>query len=69
VARALLTGFGCPQSITTDQGHQFETQLFQSLARICGIQLSRTTAYHPTANGLVERFHWTLKAAIMCHAD
>jgi hypothetical protein len=27
------------------------------------------TAHHPAANGLVERFHWTLKAAIMCHGD
>jgi transposase InsO family protein len=43
VARALLTSwisrFGCPQT-TTDQGHQFESQLFHSLARLCGIQLS-----------------------------
>jgi hypothetical protein len=73
VARALLTGwisrFGCPQTITTDQGRQFESQLFHSLARLCGIQLSRTTAHHAAANGLVERFHRTLKAAIMCHAD
>jgi cleavage and polyadenylation specificity factor subunit 1 len=73
VAHALLTGrisrFGCPQTITTDQGRQFESQLFHSLARLCGIQLSRTTAYHHAANGLVERFHWTPKAAIMCHAD
>jgi transposase InsO family protein len=52
-----------------DQGRQFESQLFKSLAKMCGIQLSRTTAHHPAANGLVERFHWTLKAAIMCHAD
>jgi cleavage and polyadenylation specificity factor subunit 1 len=36
---------------------------------MCGIQLLRTTAHHPAANGLVERFHRTLKAAIMCHAD
>jgi cleavage and polyadenylation specificity factor subunit 1 len=73
VARALLTGwifrFSCPQTITTDQGRQFESQLFQSLARVFGIQLLRTTAHHPAANGLVERFHRTLKAAIMCHAD
>jgi cleavage and polyadenylation specificity factor subunit 1 len=73
VARALLTGwisgFGCPPTITTDQGRQFESHLFQSLARICGIQFARTTAHHPAANGLVERFHRTLKAAIMCHAD
>jgi cleavage and polyadenylation specificity factor subunit 1 len=73
VAHALLTGwisrFGCTQTITTDQGRQFESQLFHPLARLCGIQLSRTTAYHPAANGLVERFHRTLKAVIMCHAD
>ncbi|XP_018571486.1 uncharacterized protein LOC108911133, partial [Anoplophora glabripennis] len=27
----------------------------------------RTTAYHPAANGMVERFHRQLKAAIKCH--
>ncbi|XP_025266774.1 uncharacterized protein LOC112638775 [Camponotus floridanus] len=27
----------------------------------------RTTAYHPQANGMVERFHRQLKAAIRCH--
>jgi cleavage and polyadenylation specificity factor subunit 1 len=73
VVSALLNGwtyrFGCPQTITTDQGRQFESQLFHSLASLCGIQLSRTTAYHPAANGLVERFHRTLKAAIVCHVD
>jgi cleavage and polyadenylation specificity factor subunit 1 len=53
----------------TDQGRQFESLPFHSLAKLCGIQLSRTTAYHPTAERLVERFHRTLKAAIMCHAD
>jgi cleavage and polyadenylation specificity factor subunit 1 len=73
VARALVAGwislFGCLQTITTDQRRQFESQLFRSLAIMCGIQLSRTTAHHPAANGLVERFHRTLKAAIMCHGD
>jgi cleavage and polyadenylation specificity factor subunit 1 len=73
MARTLLTGWishlGCPQTITTDQKWQFESQLFQSLAKMCGIQLSWTTAHHPTVNGLVECFHQTLKAAIMCHAD
>jgi hypothetical protein len=73
VAQVLLTGwisrFGCPQTITTDQGRQFESQLFHALAKLCGIQFSRTTPYHPAANGLVKSFHRTLKAAIICHAD
>ena len=73
VAKALLSGwitcFGCPQTITTDQGRQFESQLFHSLAVMCGINLSRTTAFHPAANGLVERMHRSLRAAIMCRAQ
>jgi cleavage and polyadenylation specificity factor subunit 1 len=64
-----VSRFGCPQTINKDQERQFEFQLSQSLARLCGIQLSRMTAHHPAANGLMERFHRTLKAAIMCHAD
>jgi transposase InsO family protein len=73
VSRALLSGwisrFVCPKIITTDQGRQFESQLFHSLVKMCGIQLRRTTPKHPAANGLVERLHRTMKAAIICHAD
>ena len=73
VARALISGwisrYGCPQTITTDQCPQFESQLFRSLANICGIHLSRTTAFHPAANGLVERIYRSLKAAIMCRGQ
>jgi cleavage and polyadenylation specificity factor subunit 1 len=73
VARAQLTGwisrFGWPQTVTTDRERQMESQLFRSLSKLYGIQLSRTTARHPAANGLVERFHRSFKTAIMCHAD
>jgi hypothetical protein len=49
--------------------HQPPTQLFKSLAKMCGIQLSWATAHHPAANGLLECFHRTIKVAIMCHVD
>lgn len=58
--------FGVPETISTDQGRQFESQLFMELTRLLGALRVRTTAYHPQANGLVERLHRTLKAAIMC---
>jgi hypothetical protein len=59
----------CPQQIRTDQGRQFKAHLFKTLAAITGSSLTRTTAWHPISNSLVERLHQQLKAALMCHAD
>ena len=59
--------FGCPSTITTDRGAQFESELFKRLMSNIGCNHVRTTAYHPAANGMVERFHRQLKAAIMAH--
>lgn len=57
--------YGCPETITTDQGRQFESDLMSELQQFIGSKRIRTCAYHPEANGLVERFHRTIKAAIM----
>lgn len=64
-----ISRFGCPHVITTDQGRQFESDLYRVLGRTLGISKSRTTSYHPAANGMVERFHRHLKAALMCHPN
>jgi len=71
VASTLVTNwiarFGVPDIITTDQGRQFESGLMQALNTTFGIQHVRTSPYHPQANGLVERLHRTLKAALTAH--
>lgn len=73
VARAFYTHwisrFGTPLIITTDQGRQFESNLFKYLGYLTGTNHLRTTAYHPSANGMVERSHRQLKAAIKCHQN
>ncbi|VDP03371.1 unnamed protein product, partial [Schistosoma curassoni] len=61
--------YGCPSTVTTDRGQQFESALFSSLTRLLGTKRIRTTAYHPASNGLVERFHRQLKSALRAHEN
>ena len=61
--------FGAPRTITTDQGSQFEAALFKALSNLVGTNRTRSSPYHPAANGLVERWHRSLKAALMCHGS
>ena len=66
IAQAFITNwiarFGVPHVVTTDRGKQFESHPFASLTNFLGTTRIRTTAYHPIANGLVERFHRQLKS-------
>lgn len=60
-----ISRYGCPVKLTSDQGRQFESQIFQELMKYLGIDKSRTTPYHPQCNGAIERWHRSLKAALM----
>ncbi|GBM83519.1 hypothetical protein AVEN_238282-1 [Araneus ventricosus] len=72
VARTLYDGwiarFSVPE-IITDRGANFESNLFQALTKFLGSCKTRTTAFHPDSNGIVERMHRQLKASIKCHAS
>lgn len=67
-AQALIANWiarlGIPQHITSDRGAQFTSQLWRSISQLLGTELHHTTAYHPQSNGMVERFHRTLKNAL-----
>ncbi|KMQ84301.1 gag-pol protein [Lasius niger] len=61
-----MARFGAPAIITTDRATQFESKLFEALTKLIGSHRTRTTAYYPASNGMIERWHRSLKA-IMCH--
>lgn len=64
-----ISRFGVPLYVVTDRGAQFESELFAELSKITGFHRLRTTSYHPQSNGMVERLHRTLKAAIMARKE
>ena len=68
VARAFIitwvARFGVPSDISSDRGPQFTSGLWNMVAESLGTKIHRTTAYHPQANGLCERFHRSMKAAL-----
>ncbi len=65
---AFLTGwvsrFGVPSTVTSDRGVQFTSSTWQAMCGKLGIHHKLTKAYHPQANGMVERFHRQLKASL-----
>lgn len=61
-----ISRFGVPARITTDQGRQYDSELFRHLNQRLGITRFRTSGYHPQSNGIIERYHRTIKAALKC---
>ena len=64
-AHGWVANYGVPSSITTDRGSQFLSAAWTQLMTTWGIKSHTTTAYHPEANGMVERLHRRLKEAIL----
>lgn len=67
-ARALISNwisrFGIPADITSDRGSQFTSTLWKQMANRLGVHIHHTTAYHPQSNGMIERFHRSLKSSL-----
>ncbi|CAC5392819.1 unnamed protein product [Mytilus coruscus] len=61
LVNSFISIFGVPSQIHTDQGADFESQLFQELCKLIDIDKTRTTVMRPQSNGMAERFIRTLE--------
>jgi transposase InsO family protein len=64
VARALVTEvfsrLGCPQALSSDQGSNFMSELFQETCKLLKVKRINCTAFNPQMQGKVEKFHLRL---------
>jgi hypothetical protein len=61
VARALLTEIfsrlGCPQTLSSDKGSNFMSELFQEMCKLLNVKRINSTSFNPQMQGKVEKFH------------
>ena len=57
----IVTKFGLPDVILTDQGSNFTSKMFSSMCKMFKVDKIQTSAYHPESNGSLERYHLELK--------
>lgn len=62
--RELFCRFGLPETVVSDNGPQLASEEFKAFMRDIGARHVVTAPYHPSTNGLAERFVQTLKSAL-----
>ena len=64
VANAMMGVFcwlGFPEEILTDQGSNFMSEIMQWVTDLLGVKQLKTFPYHPECDGMLERFHATMR--------
>ena len=62
--RSIFARFGVPEQIISDNGPQFISHKFQMFTKRNGIKHITSAPYHPSTNGLAERFVQSFKNAL-----
>ena len=65
----LFSVLGIPEILHSDQGRNFESTILQQTLEVFGVKKSRTTAYHPQGDGMVERLNRSLLQLLHTYVD
>ena len=63
----VISRWGCPLAIHSDQGRTFESKIFMELCRMLEVRKTRTSVRNPRGNGQAERFNRTLLRMIKAY--
>jgi transposase InsO family protein len=64
LVREVFNHIGTPIQLLSDQGKEFGAELMLTLCKVLRVDKIRTSAYHPSTNGCIERFHRTLNSML-----
>ncbi len=67
ILNEFICRFGCPYDLHTDQGTNYTSKLFTELCKLLEIRKTRSSPYHPSGNGQVERYNRTLISMIKAY--
>ena len=67
--RNIFARYGLPTQVVSDNGPPFQSAEYEEFLRQNGIQRILVSPYHPSSNGLGERFVQTFKYAMESAAD
>ena len=56
-----ISRFGCPHSLHSNQGRNFESKPFEQLMQLLEMDKTRTTPFRPQSNAVIERTNKTLQ--------
>lgn len=69
IVEEVIAKYGTPSVIHSDQGIQFESQLFSEMCRLFNFKKTHTAPYHPQSDGMVEVFNKTLAYMLLAYVD
>ena len=60
----IFSRMGIPAEVLSDRGANFLSSVMKTLFQMLGVAHIKTSPYHPQTDGMLERFHGTLKAML-----